>query len=75
MSDAFKCDRCGTFEEGSGATLKHLGDHKVDDGYEKELCEGCYVGWVQYVTGTEVETIEGYNPPEPDERHQGDTDA
>jgi len=51
MSDAYQCDRCGKFHSGTGATLEHKGDHHVDNAYEKELCDSCYMGWIEYITG------------------------
>jgi hypothetical protein len=57
MSDAYKCDRCGSFQEGTGATLRHKGDHHTEDEYEKELCDSCYVGWIEYITGEPASEI------------------
>jgi len=56
MSDAFKCDRCGGFEEGQPLNVEweEPGTYK---GGNKDLCKSCVIGLVGYITGTKAEQL------------------
>jgi hypothetical protein len=49
MGDAFKCDRCDEFRQGSGTNVRygvyhgtnHLGNSKYDFSHKRELCDEC----------------------------------
>ena len=56
MSDAFKCDRCDEYEDGTPYRLEHNGE-KDDSAYVKEFCHRCYMGWIEYITGEPASEI------------------
>jgi hypothetical protein len=48
MGDAFKCDKCGEFQQGSGTNIRygvyltgHFGNSEYDFNYRRELCDEC----------------------------------
>lgn len=56
MTSAFKCDRCGGFSEGEPQRVKHI-QSDMDPEYVKEYCRSCYVGYVEYFTGTDASEL------------------
>jgi len=56
MSEAFKCDRCEGFAEGEplSVTWEEPGDYQ---GGDKDLCNSCIVGLVEYICGSDAEQL------------------
>lgn len=53
MADAYKCDRCGEFDEGSPPLrLKSIGGGETA---EDELCEDCWEEFDEWFFGPEQE--------------------
>lgn len=57
---AYKCDRCGEYQDESLQKLFHR-ESDMDCQWEKGLCQTCYHGLIEYLIGESAEEINGWD--------------
>jgi len=57
---AYKCDRCGDYQDEQLENIKHA-DSDIDCDWRKGLCQTCYHGLIEYLIGATAEEVNGWD--------------